>query len=353
MVFFILVLSGFFLLLSSGYYLVKLIIDLSLISKISLTFLSSVIIAIGTSLPELVINTFSILHNEDGIVLGNVFGSNIFNTLVILGCCLFINPIFTKKEANFSIQNYFFITIYFWIWMLFFPLEKFFGVISIFIFIIFLYRNYLQSLNYNFFLRNDNNINVNNNKRNSLFLGIIKITICLIFLLTGAHYIVVSMQKLILLFGFSSLLFSSLIVGIGTSLPELITCLIASINKQNEIILGTVIGSNVFNVLGVLGISSLVSNHRLSTTPDIFSYYFPMLVFCLVIFVIFLNSDRIFSKLGGIFLISTYLLFFIFLSLKEKNFFINRIFLYCVLGYLFIFVLNLFLRKRHFSMKIK
>ncbi len=320
MIFFILVLSGFFLLLSSGYCLVKLIVNFSLISKISLTFLSSVVIAIGTSFPELVVTTFSVLYREDGIALGNVFGSNVFNTLVILGCCLLIHPIFIRKEDILNILNYFFIIIYFWIWLLLFPLEKVFGAISFIVFIIFLYKNYLRSLNNSFLFKNRSNFQLKNLKQQNLFLEIFKIIFCLIFLLIGANYIVISIQKLVLLLGFSSLFVSSLIVGIGTSLPELTTCLIAAINQQDEIILGTVIGSNIFNILGVLGISSLVSNHPLNLHPDVFSYYLPMLICSLLGFIIFGNMGKYFSKLGGIFLLIIYVFFFIFLTLREKIF---------------------------------
>lgn len=345
MIFFILVLAGFVLLLSSGYCLVRLIINLSLMSKVSLVFLSSVVIAIGTSLPELAISTVSVLHNEDGIALGNVLGSNIFNTLIILGCCLLVNPIFMQRETLWTIQTYFCFIIYLWIWILLFPLQNMFGIISLILFSIFLYKNYLKSKKHLSLCEKETRALSRGLSKKILFFEILKIAVCLFFLLTGAHYIIIGIRKIITLIGLSSLFVSSLFIGMGTSLPELTTCLFASINKKSEIILGSVIGSNIFNILGVLGVSVLISGHPLEVPVDIFLYYLPMILGSLIGFIIFLNAKRIFSLLGGIFLLATYVLFFFFLMLQERAFFFDNPF-YFILGYVGLFLIGIFFRKR-------
>lgn len=345
MIFFILVLAGFILLLFSGYFLVRLIISLSLMSKVSLVFLSSVVIAIGTSLPEIAISTVSVLHNEDGIALGNVIGSNIFNTLIILGCCLMVNPIFMQRETLWTIHTYFCFIIYFWLWGLLFPLQNMFGIISLILFCIFLYKNYLKSKKHLSLFEEETHVDIQVFTKKTLLFEILKIAVCLFFLLTGAHYIIIGIRKIIALIGLSSLFVSSLVIGMGTSLPELITCLFASINKKSEIILGSVIGSNIFNILGVLGVSVLISRHPLEVPSDIFLSYLPMTLGSLISFIIFLNTKRFFSLLGGIFLLTTYVLFFFFLMLQEKSFFFDNL-SYFILVYIGLFLIGIFFRKK-------
>lgn len=229
--------------------------------KIPKIVIGLTIIAFGTSAPELIVNILASINKNSDIVLGNIIGSNIVNILLILGLASLIYPLKAKsdtviKEIPFSLLTgviVFLMTFGYWLGVKL-PDEEISraeGLILISFFIIFMY--YIIGS-----LRNDSNsIEVSmhemSNPRASLY------TLSgLTLLVVGGKLLVDSAINMATYFNISQSIIGLTIVAIGTSLPELATSVVAAYKKQSDIAIGNVVGSNIFNVFWILGLSATI-----------------------------------------------------------------------------------------------
>lgn len=235
------------------------------------------IIAFGTSMPELVVNLFAATDGQSDIVYGNIIGSNIVNLFAILGIAGLITPLVVGsstiwKEIPISL---------FALVLLFFlsnsmgglssGLSFFDGLILLFCFVAFLYYVFRQ-------LKNDpvakpeiSNIEtkpVLTNPKIALF-----IASGLAFLVLGGKLVVDNATDIAVALGVSQTLIALTIVAIGTSLPELATSVVAALKKNNDIAVGNVIGSNIFNVFFILGTSAVISPIEFNSKFNIDMYF--------------------------------------------------------------------------------
>lgn len=224
------------------------------------------IVAFGTSAPELVINIIASFQGHEDIVFGNVIGSNNFNTLIILGIAGIITPMIVQsttvwKEIPLS---FFAIVILFLLANNIFNsevemLSRIDGFILLIMFALFLYYVYKQ-------LRVD--------KKNAAFTSknYSPLKICLLIitglfgLIFGGRLAVVHAVKIATNLGISEKIIGLTIIAAGTSLPELVTSIVAAIRKNNDIAVGNIIGSNIFNIFLILGASALVKPLEYSNT---------------------------------------------------------------------------------------
>ncbi len=218
------------------------------------------IVAFGTSAPELMVNVFASAQKHHEIVLANILGSNNFNLFIILGLAGIITPLSVQsntawKEIPFS----FFTTILLFVIIndqLLWSgkssmLTRLDGFILLFFFFLFLYYVYRQ-------LRN-NRSTVELPKKELPMLKIILLFILgLSGLILGGKLVVNNAIKLATILQVSEKMIGLTIVSIGTSLPELATSIVAAVKKNNDIAIGNIIGSNIFNILLILGLSSIV-----------------------------------------------------------------------------------------------
>jgi cation:H+ antiporter len=218
------------------------------------------IVALGTSTPELIINTFSSIAGKNELVLGNIIGSNIFNTLLILGIAGLIYPLTfqgnsIRKEIPFSLLA----TLAFFFLAndrLFFKsaanrLSRFDGLILLALLGFFLYYTFGLSK-----IKSDSNDEIN---VYSLPKTWILIIIGLSFLFVGGKLVVDYAVILARELHVSEKLIGLTIISMGTSLPELATSVVAAFKKRCDLIVGNVLGSNIFNLLLVLGVSTQIS----------------------------------------------------------------------------------------------
>jgi len=210
------------------------------------------LVAFGTSLPELIVSITALLKGEPGIVVGNVVGSNIANIGLVLATTAIIVPIiFSIKKIQFDF--------YFLIFITFLP-------------IIFIYLGELGMWNGICFLlllcgycwhliNNDHDFAEEISKKNtsSGFITIIKIIVGIIGLGLGAHLFVLGAKGIAVALGISSLIIGMSIVALGTSLPELSTSLTAAKHGETEFVIGNIIGSNIMNIVVVLGFTLIIS----------------------------------------------------------------------------------------------
>lgn len=209
------------------------------------------VVALGTSMPEFTVSLYSVLHDMPDIAVGNVIGSNIANVALILAASAVIFPV----AANYGrLRNDILIVI--GITVLFMGLSydgllsRVDGILLIVGILLYIYRLIKSPL------LSPELITVLPGKRPVHF--ILALLLGLGALVIGAHIFTNSAVAIARLFGVSELVIGATLVAIGTSIPELATSLVAAFRKHSGIVLGNIIGSNVFNLMAVLGILPLV-----------------------------------------------------------------------------------------------
>lgn len=231
------------------------------------------IVAFGTSLPELVINLVSGSTGNSEIAIGNVLGSNIANVLLILGVSAMICPLVVHKntvwkELPLSVLASIVLLVLVndaWFGYNFNELSSGDGVILLTFFVIFLYYTFgLAKKGKTDVINTDEDI-----KEMVIWKAILFIIIGIAGLALGGNWTVESAVDIATEIGLSEAVIGLTIVAIGTSLPELATSAIAATKKQTDIAIGNVVGSNIFNIFWILGLSSVVSPIPFNTKSNI------------------------------------------------------------------------------------
>lgn len=253
-------LTGFVLLIKGADWFVSNASGIAKKSGVSELTIGLTILAFGTSAPELVVNLFSSIQKENEMVMGNIMGSNIFNILVILGITSFIRPVSVgiksiKREIPVSILAGIIILL---LITDFFSLKSrpvMSSAESLLILIFFIaYTLYLVKTGKEDFKPEG----IPGNEKKSTFTVLIFLMIGLVFLILGGRLVVNNAVSIAKDFGISEHIIGLTIIAIGTSLPELVTSLVAAIRGNSDLALGNVVGSNIFNLLFVLALSGLV-----------------------------------------------------------------------------------------------
>lgn len=248
---------GFVILIKGADWLVEGGSALARKYKVSELAIGLTIVAFGTSMPELVVNTFSAYDGHADIVFGNIIGSNIFNLFAILGVAGLISPLVVQsstvwKEIPFSL---FAAIVLFVLVNPFFTdstvLSRIDGVILLVFFSFFLYYVFRQ-------MRRDVSIGKVHREEFSKLKIWSFIILGLGLLIGGGRLVVVNAVSIAHTMGISETVIGLTIVAIGTSLPELATSVVAAYKKNNDIAVGNIIGSNIFNIFLILGVSSLI-----------------------------------------------------------------------------------------------
>ena len=261
------------------------------------------LVSLGTSLPELIVSIIANLRGEPGMALGNVIGSNVTNISLVLGATAIFSPI----SFSFAKIRY---DMYFLILITFLPLGFIFmgglvfwqGMVLILVFII--YCAYLIKSS-----QLDNKENTISTYENNYFL-VIQIIAGIIGLALGATLFVEGAKGIADAMGISSLAIGMSIVALGTSLPELAASLLAAKHRETGILFGNIIGSNIMNIVLVLGIAILFGNIPVDFTEIITQVFF-MIILTGGLLVLLKWKDRI-TKLSGSIFVLIYLVFLYF-----------------------------------------
>ena len=261
------------------------------------------LVAFGTSLPELIVSIIAILKGESGIVIGNVVGSNIANIGLVLGVTAILTPIiFSFKKISFDI--------YFLIVITFLPLLFIYlGELVLWQGICFL----LLLGGYCWHLFNKDHEYDENHSDENLFDGLnisIKIIFGIIGLGFGAHIFVLGAKGIAIALGVSSLVIGMSIVALGTSLPELAASLAATKHNEKDFVIGNIIGSNIMNIIAVLGFTLLI--HPISVEfTEVFMHGIFMVTLTLGLFFILKFRGGITKSSAGLLLL-IYIIFLYF-----------------------------------------
>ena len=255
--------------------------------NISLFAIGVVIVAGGTSLPELASSINAVVTNHADLALGAVVGSNIANLILVMAATTIIFPIthINKNQINQAWINI--VLGIALILMSYFYFNYIFGIISIILLALIMY---LQ------ISRGSLMIDEVNKGDYSALISIILIIIGVVFLIYGSELFVSSAINFANKFNISEAVIGLSLIAFGTSLPELVVGIMSAIKRKVDFALGNILGSNIYNVLGVLGISSLFNKF---TIPEVLVSQ--DLLFMLFITFIVLIFMYLFKKLGRTF----------------------------------------------------
>ena len=252
---FILLLGGFIFLIKGADYFVEGSSNIAKKFKISPMIIGLTIVALGTSMPELSVSITSSLIGKNDMSLANVVGSNMFNILMALGTSsLIINLPIKKDSIKFDIPFLIGIGILLLLMLFDLKLSIFEGLILIGVFVFYLCKTLKPMLK-----KRNKDIKENEEKNKSLFKMIVISLVGIIGIIIGGDMVVDNASKIAEIFGMSQNLIGLTIVAVGTSLPEFVTSIMAIKKGENEIAIGNVVGSNIFNILLILGVSSVVN----------------------------------------------------------------------------------------------
>ena len=254
------------------------------------------IVAMGTSLPEAAISVSAALKGSADIAVGNVLGSNILNVLLILGISAVITPLAVQKcTLKYEIPITFAITVLFAVLGLSSGAINVWGGVCLWIL-------FIGYLGYLFWISKTGQVQEEpapaDNKKENVLKLILFIIIGIALIIFGSNISVEAAKKIAKAFGMSERLIGLTIVALGTSLPELVTSTIAAIRGKADIAIGNIIGSNLFNILFVIGTSALI-------TPVVYqsAFLFDSIVCAastILLFVLVLNKKRQLNRIGGL-----------------------------------------------------
>lgn len=283
-------------------FLVKGSKKLALKFKIPSIMIGITVVALGTSLPELVVSILANIKQKQGMVIGNVMGSNITNIGLVLGLTALIS------EVKFSFLKIRY-DMYFFLIISFLPIAfimmggLFFWQGIFFLFTLMVYLIFL--INFERIDGVDQETSFINDK--TLFLQIVIGTIGLSF---GATYFVEGAKGIAIFLGVSDLVIGMSIVALGTSLPELAASIASIKHGENEFVIGNVIGSNIMNIVFVLGLAIMFGNINV-TFNEVYLQSFFLISLSLIIFIMLKLRNGI-NQFSGLLLMISYLIFIYF-----------------------------------------
>lgn len=295
-------LLGFITLLLSGNYLVKSSVSLARNLNVSTLVIGIVIVSFGTSAPELVISVKSAVEGHPDIAIGNVLGSNIANIALVLAITALIIRIPIKRNSLvidwpvMMIASGLFILFSWDLKIVFY--ESLFFLVFLLVYIFLSFYNARRDAKKFEIERLNPEFNV--------FFSVLIFIISCIGLVYGANWLIKAVTNIAKDFGVSERIISLTVVAFGTSLPELATSVVAAVKKELDISVGNIIGSNIFNILAVIGVSGVITDLEVDKFTLFFDVWwmlaiaFGLFLLCLPLRKSFLNWWK------GLFLLSAY-----------------------------------------------
>ncbi len=305
----ILLLVGFVFLIKGADFFVDGASDLATKLKIPAMIIGLTIVAFGTSAPEAAVSVSSALTGSNAIAVSNVIGSNIFNLLAVIGVTAIIYKINITKE---SLRQDFPVLLGSSLLLLLFiftgsQISRIEGIILLVLIIVYITYLILKSK------KESSNMPVG-----TVHLTTGRIVVYIVAgiagIILGGNLVVESAKDIALSIGMSETLVGLTIVSIGTSLPELITSVTAAYNKKTDIAIGNAIGSNIFNVLFILGLTDTIS--PITTTGIMFTDTVIMIVITIITYILAYDKYD-FNKKDGMILVGLFIVYMIYIILRN------------------------------------
>jgi cation:H+ antiporter len=311
------VVAGLALLVIGGDFLVRASVGLSFKLKISKLVIGMTVVSFATSAPELLVSLQAALDGVTDIALGNVIGSNIANIGLVLGITAIISPLAVDRDfyrLNWPMMMLVSFALYYFLKNdeLLSALEGGILFAALIVFLVILIRSSRKSIKANLDEVDDALAEVSN------FKIVAWLLIGAAGLYFGSEWLVKGAKQLASAVGVSDYAISVTVIAIGTSVPELAASVIAALKREKAISLGNLIGSNIFNIASVLGLTAIIKPIAVNPeTPEILSTnIFWMIGFAAILVPLILVPKRFeIDRLKGMLLFGAYMVF-IFLALK-------------------------------------
>ncbi len=298
---------GLVLLVVGSDLLLRSSVDLSLKYNVSKLVIGLTIVSFATSAPELLISVSSVLKDSSDIAISNVIGSNIANIGMVFSIALLFVTIKIKKENIKYDFPWLIIVSLLFIWFLQdSQIDRFEGLIFTSVLVLFIIFSFKVRANENEDL---DDLSTSNMSLSKIF---IFLALSSILLYLGSELFVESSIFFANYFGVSERVIGLTMVAMGTSLPELATTLVAIYKKELDISIGNIIGSNIFNILAVIGITSIIRTLSIKSSEILSFDIYVMFAFSAVlgIFFFFPRKYKMYS-IHGLFLLSAFLLYYL------------------------------------------
>ncbi|MEW9080828.1 calcium/sodium antiporter [Terrisporobacter glycolicus] len=314
---YIILLIGFLFLIKGADFFVEGSSSIAKRFNIPSLIIGLTIVAFGTSAPEAAVSITAAIGGQNEMAIANVVGSNIFNILFVVGVTAMIRPIYVQKST--ILKEFPFLLLSSIVLAILAYDVKFQGyneniltrsdgLIFIALFIIFIYYLVDMAINSN------DETNEENYKIMSLSKSILLSIGGLLGIIIGGKFVVNSASDIAISLGMSENLVGLTIVAVGTSLPELATSIVAAKKGESDIAIGNAVGSNIFNILFVLGVSSCISN--VPVQLEAFTDMFVMIVSTLIVYILAISNRKI-SKVEGMIINLLYISYFIFIIYRQ------------------------------------
>ncbi|MGL6226929.1 MAG: calcium/sodium antiporter [Thermoguttaceae bacterium] len=319
---------GFVLLIFGGEVLVRGATQLALCLRIPPLVVGLTVIAFCTSAPELAVSVQATRVNEAGLAIGNIIGSNIANICLILGCAAVIAPLsvstkLVRREIPFMIGIsllLFVVAMNGQLLQLFSPemqsgfFSRFWGlffVLGLIAYMIWTVYEVIVNRSQSKAIADEMELETMNLGKGTGFktvlFALLGIMIGLALLLFGSDTLISGSVALAQILGVPSFIIGLTILAVGTSLPELVVSVVAAIKGKTDLAIGNVIGSNIFNILGVLGISALCSPEKGLPVPvNALRFDMPVLLLASFLCIVICVTDLKVSRKEGLFLLVCY-----------------------------------------------
>lgn len=316
---YLLLILGFILLIKGADLFVEGAGSLAHSLKIPSIIIGLTVIAMGTSAPETAVSISSSLQGANEIAVGNVIGSNLFNLLMVVGICSILHPIkitkeITKRDFPFSILATVALGISLISGLIISgspTVSRFDGICFLIIFAIYIFMLVRSAMTSRKSSSNEEVVIHNH----SIFISLLLVAIGLAGVIIGGNLVVDNATLIAQTFGMSQTLIGLTIVAIGTSLPELVTSIVASKKGENDMALGNVIGSNIFNLLLVLGIAGTVSPIHLPNMESVIDCIILLVVSLIILFII--KKTSLVGKKTGALMVFIYVLYTIYIFYRN------------------------------------
>ena len=295
-------LLGFLLLYYGAEFLVRYGSKLALLLGVSSLTVGLSVIAFGTSVPELSVSLMSRLAGYDDILMGNVIGSNIANLALILGLSAIIAPLaIDRKTIRFEMPFALVTAIILYVMGLDGKISRAEALLLVTLFAAFM--GYIFMTRKPTALTEINQMKSERPKESIPFI-MLMLVVSFILLPAGARALIWGAVELARIAGISERVISLTLIAGGTSLPELAVCTVAAVRGSHNIALGNIVGSNIFNVLFVVGLSGLIA--PVAFQKDFLCFDMPVLLAVSIIFIPFFASGKRLSRAEGTFAFLVY-----------------------------------------------
>lgn len=278
--------------------------------KVSDFVIGAAIVGVGTSMPELVVSFIGALKGNADVAIGNVVGSNIFNVLGILGVTALFFPIAINKDnMKFEIPLCIGVSILLMIFAFNFfngtpaCISRLDGVMLLIMFVGFMWYSFHRDK------KNNTTIEEQTEEKTPIWIAIIKVLGGLAVLITSCDFFVDNAVLVAKSFGVSDAIISLTLIACGTSLPELAASVAAALKKNTQLALGNIIGSNIFNITLILGVSSQVMP---LTSAGITYVDYIVMIAAAILTLLFGFKGKI-GRLGGAFMFLCFIIYNIYL----------------------------------------